>query len=837
MPRDVQITVPRFRRVDEYAGPWMIEPLAARTLLDLAARTDLAAHVAQAEPEPVQSLIDLVPLPPGPTGQARNIAVIRLGGLLMKQVSSMTAGTSTVQARRDVRAAAADPAVAAILLVIDSPGGTASGTSDLADDVRAAAGKKPTWAFVEDLCASAAYFVASQCDRIDANSAGALVGSIGTVLALYDRSGEAKLAGVEAVVFATGPHKGAGTPGAPITADQRQVLDDLIARMQTTFDAAVMGGREMDAGQLARVRTGQVWPASQAIDLGLVDEVRSFDATIAALTAAVAKGPSPIPPARTAGSTTMTFTQWLASRGYTGDQVAGMDPDLKAALTLAFEAEGVGPRPVPAVPVQAVPPTPTPVQAQREAMAAEMERISAIQTAAARHPKCGPAIAAKAVREGWTPEKAELEMLRGSYSGNDVTPAGTIAGQAPLVLTPGGVQQDALTLEAAVCLAAGMGTDRVARQVPAAERERVMNVATSRPFQGFGLHSLMSAVIRMAGHHYHGAYKSDEFLLAAKQASAVLGGAGALQSAGFSTVSLPGILGNVANKVLLDVYDAVEVVWSAFCAVRPLSDFKPTASYRLDTTGSMKKVGPTGELQSVSLTEGQYQNQLDTYGLKLVLSRQMLINDDLGAFLQLPRLLGRDCAIRLEEAVFVLLLANTGNFFHAGNRNLISGASSALSIEGLTLGEKQFGNQVNSNGKPILVSPSRILTGTGLAVTAANLHKETRIEIAGTADRTVTANNPHAGKFSPYKSPYVDNTNIKDQNGAAISGQSATAWFLFADPAARAAMCVGFLNGQQTPTMREGETPMGSLGYQWDLYHDFGVAFEDPSCAVKSAGA
>src|SRR5690606_35479345 len=98
---------------------------------------------------------------------------------------------------------------------------------------------------------------------------------------------------------------------------------------------------------------------------------------------------------------------------------------------------------------------------------------------------------------------------------------------------------------------------------------------------------------------------------------------------GFSTLAISNILENVAHKALIAAYEAQEVVWPTICAVRNLSDFKVHSRYRLDASGSFKKVGPTGELQHVSLTDAKYTLQADTEGAIIALTRQDMINDDL----------------------------------------------------------------------------------------------------------------------------------------------------------------------------------------------------------------
>jgi signal peptide peptidase SppA len=900
MLRNTQFTVPSFARVHDYSGAWAIEPSAANALLGVATRMDWTSHVQSSPVAELRSAIELIPVDPA-TPDGQQVAVIRLGGLLMKQVSSMTNGTSTVQARRDIRTAARDSKVSAILLVVDSPGGTVSGTGDLAADVLAASKQKPTWTFIEDLCASAAFYVASQSEKIYANSRSALVGSIGTMLTLYDLSRQAAANGVEAVVFATGPNKAIGTPGTPITAEQRSTVQSMVDQMQRDFDTAVQSGRRLSAEQLAAVRTGQVWPADQAQSLGLIDGIQSLDSTLTALVATAAKTNSGNrkPPSQQ-GIAVMTFSQFLASRGWASEQQcpqvylnayraeyerlfptaslvhAGVGaigqthalpsivpatmtqqevPNYNYAATYTATHAAVPPQQVPTGQQPAVQATPSPaatpanvnsqqqshdpIAVMRAQAAAEHDRIQAVTAALAQYPSA-QRLTAQAIREGWTVDRArgeaaqaELASIRGGYAGNTITP--NTQGGAVISRPSVADQSEASVIESAMLMSAGCSEQFTASQLPATERERVMNLARSAEFRNWGLHAVMAAVIRMSGRTFHGNYKSTEFVEAACNASRLL--SGGMQSAGFSTISLPGILGNVARKTLLNTYERQETVWQMICAKRNHTDFKPHSRYRLDVSGAMKRVGPTGELKSVGLTEAGYTNRLGTFGLKLALNRQMMIDDDMGAFLELPRMLGQECAVRVEEAVMVLVLSNAGSFFATGNRNLISGGGSALAIAGLTAAEQKFADQVNTNGKPILHTPDRVLVPTPLWVTAKSLYDQTKIEITGSSDRTVTADNPHATKFKPVKSPYLNNTAIKDQDGAALSGQSDTAWYMFADPAVRAAIGIAFLNGQETPSMREGEMPMGSLGYQWDLWHDFGVAFEDPAGALKSAGA
>jgi len=203
-------------------------------------------------------------------------------GALIKSASSM-GGTSTVQLRRDISNAANDPNVSAIMLAIDSPGGTAAGTYELGAAVKRASSLKPTWAFVEDLGASAAYWMASQASQIFAANPMTQVGSIGTYWTLYDTSKMLEADGVKVHHFATGPLKGAGAYGTVVTEEQAAHFQAQVDTMQTHFDEAVRLGRNLSRNELASVRTGGVFSAKEAQALKLIDGIKSFEQVLKSL--------------------------------------------------------------------------------------------------------------------------------------------------------------------------------------------------------------------------------------------------------------------------------------------------------------------------------------------------------------------------------------------------------------------------------------------------------------------------------------------------------------------------------------------------------------------------
>ncbi len=106
-------------------------------------------------------------------------------------------------------------------------------------------------------------------------------------------------------------------------------------------------------------------------------------------------------------------------------------------------------------------------------------------------------------------------------------------------------------------------------------------------------------------------------------------------------MSLPGILENVMNKTLLAAYENSPIAAFDLCSVGTVTDFKEVSRYRLLGTGGFEKVAPDGELKHGKLSEQKYSNKADTYGQILMLTRQDIINDDLSAFMDIPRQMGQ----------------------------------------------------------------------------------------------------------------------------------------------------------------------------------------------------
>jgi signal peptide peptidase SppA len=280
IPDEVMQVVPKL--LHNWCGEWAILPEYGQALFEHVSRTDLVAHVAAVQArvqagEKTQAVATAI--------NEAGVMTIDIVGTLQKQASSLS-GTSTLMLRRTVNEAAANDAVKAILLRIDSPGGQSAGTHELASAIRAASSSKPVWAYIEDTGASAAYWLASQASRVLVNETGK-VGSIGTYMAVADYSIAAAQQGVKVHVIRAGEFKGAGQQWTEVTAAQLAEWQRVVNQINSVFTAAVATGRPQLAKTIQELADGRVHIGQKAVEIGLADGVTSYEAALAELSRTV----------------------------------------------------------------------------------------------------------------------------------------------------------------------------------------------------------------------------------------------------------------------------------------------------------------------------------------------------------------------------------------------------------------------------------------------------------------------------------------------------------------------------------------------------------------------
>jgi len=216
--------------------------------------------------------------PPEPYRVEGGVAVVEMRGVMGRHLSqlAMECGGCDVDRVMDALAEAdEDPAARAVVLLVDSPGGSVAGIAEAARRVREM--RKFCVAVAPDLCASAAYWIASQADALYVGET-ACVGSVGVYCALLDSSERYAREGYRVDVFRSGENKGAGIPGTSLTDAQREQLQAEVDSLASIFKRAVKNARPAVADDLldGRTLTGEA-----AVEAGLADAVGNLADAIA----------------------------------------------------------------------------------------------------------------------------------------------------------------------------------------------------------------------------------------------------------------------------------------------------------------------------------------------------------------------------------------------------------------------------------------------------------------------------------------------------------------------------------------------------------------------------
>jgi len=215
---------------------------------------------------------------------AGKVAVIRVDGLIVAGPSYGMFSGSVASGERigdSIRRAAKDRAVKAIVLRLNSPGGSAAGAQEIYQELMRARKRwgKPIIASMGDVAASGGYYVACAADRIVAN-ASTVTGSIGVIYNQADLSQLLKKLGYRQEVLKTGKFKDLGSYMRPLTSEERRLVQGLLDDTFDQFIKAVAQGRRLSESRVRSLADGRVFTGRQALKLKLVDSLGNMRTAI-----------------------------------------------------------------------------------------------------------------------------------------------------------------------------------------------------------------------------------------------------------------------------------------------------------------------------------------------------------------------------------------------------------------------------------------------------------------------------------------------------------------------------------------------------------------------------
>lgn len=301
--------------------------------------------------------------------------------------------------------------------------------------------------------------------------------------------------------------------------------------------------------------------------------------------------------------------------------------------------------------------------------------------------------------------------------------------------------------------------------------------------------------------------------------------------AAFSTASLPVLLGAVANKSLLKGYQMVEATWRQWCSVGSVSDFKTQTRARLTDTGELELVGNSGEVASGGATEEKEQFNIATYAKKFGITRQNIIDDDLGVFTQTPQRMGVKASLLISRLVYMHLLANglMGDgkaLFVAGHKNLNTGKP--FNQANLKNAITKFRQQKDADNESISVPPKFLIIPPELEFDAYEFLQSESIVVAGGTDTVKGSKNTLKGKLTPIIEERLSNSDY--------AGSSAADWYVTGDKNQCDTLEVSFLNGKQTPTIERFVSDVDTMGIWYRVFMDAGVKAMDWRTMQKNKG-
>lgn len=210
------------------------------------------------------------------------IAVLHLTGSIQDSGSSSLfgGGITPRSVARQLERAEKSKRVAAVVIRLNTGGGTVAASQEIADMVADFDPDRPVVVSMGDAAASGGYYVASQADHVVAQP-GTLTGSVGVVWMSFDYADLMEKVGVDLQTVTAGEHKDMFLPGR-MTPERRRIVQDLVDESYERFIKAVVKGRGLPETSVRALATGQVYTGQQALDLGLVDELGGLEKAIEA---------------------------------------------------------------------------------------------------------------------------------------------------------------------------------------------------------------------------------------------------------------------------------------------------------------------------------------------------------------------------------------------------------------------------------------------------------------------------------------------------------------------------------------------------------------------------
>jgi hypothetical protein len=289
-----------------------------------------------------------------------------------------------------------------------------------------------------------------------------------------------------------------------------------------------------------------------------------------------------------------------------------------------------------------------------------------------------------------------------------------------------------------------------------------------------------------------------------------------------TTSDFPIILGDTVGRVLRDAYQAAPAGVRRLGRQTTARDFRAINKIMLGEAPLLEKLNEHGEIRAGTMAEAREAYKVETWARKIGITRQVLVNDDLGAFSDLARRMGQGAAETEARILVDLLEANSGNgpklsdnktLFHADHGNK-AGSGAAISDATLSAARLAMRTQKGIEDRPIRVTPKNLLVPPALETDAEKW-------LATVAPAKAADVNPFSGSLSLVVEPRLT---------------SATRWYVTADPGEIDGLEFAYLLGNQGPQV-ESRSGWDVDGVEIRVILDFGAGFVDHRGWFMNPGA
>lgn len=296
-------------------------------------------------------------------------------------------------------------------------------------------------------------------------------------------------------------------------------------------------------------------------------------------------------------------------------------------------------------------------------------------------------------------------------------------------------------------------------------------------------------------------------------------GSGPIAGGMHTTSDFPDLIGGAAEKFLIDRYKVQQTPLLQLARRRDVNNFLTHYGIQMSGFGALDTVNEAGEFKNRSITNRKEGYAIQTYGDIFAVSRQMLVNDALGALADILQVMAAGAADTEALALVSVINSNVnlsdGQPWFSSTHGNLAPAGTVPSIVSMDVGRVAMRSQKDADGTSLIdANPKFILVPVALQTNAEQL-------VASVTAPTTEDVNPFAGKLTPLAEPRLTNP---------------TAWYLFADPDFSPALQYSYLDGQEAPQLAT-QDGWRIDGTEYRVRHDFGAGVLDSKMAWKNPGA